>query len=50
MNGANSRGVADRSKSIGWRPKKETGDFLRDIKAEVARVEKKFGKKWEPRQ
>jgi hypothetical protein len=47
MHGANARGVADRSKSIGWKPKRETDDFLRDIKAEVIRVEKTFGRKWE---
>ena len=45
--GGNSRGVADRSKSIGWRPKREMDDFMRHIKSEVVRVEKRFGKKWE---
>ena len=43
--GSNSRGVADRSKSIGWRPRyTELGDLLEDVKAEVGRIEAKFGK------
>jgi hypothetical protein len=45
--GSNARGVADRSKSIGWRPKKESDDFFRHLKEEVVRIEKRFGKKWE---
>jgi hypothetical protein len=44
--GTNSRGVADRSKSIGWRPRlTEMEDLVAHIKTEVVRVEKKFGKK-----
>jgi hypothetical protein len=43
--GSNSRGVADRSKSIGWKPKKnEMEDFVEHLKRETVRVEKVFGK------
>jgi len=46
--GSNSRGVADRSKSIGWRPKyDELDDLVAHIKKEVVRIEKTKGKKWE---
>lgn len=48
MHGANARGVADRSKSIGWRPKySEVSDFTRYIRDETKRVEATFGRKWE---
>jgi hypothetical protein len=48
LHGANARGVADRSKSIGWRPKFDTvTDFTSYIKSETKRVEAKFGRKWE---
>lgn len=47
MHGANARGVADRSKSIGWRAKNEMDDFVKYIKEETKRVESKFGRKWE---
>jgi predicted AlkP superfamily phosphohydrolase/phosphomutase len=44
--GGNSRGRADRSKSIGWKPDwTDERDFLKDVKEEVERVEKKFGRK-----
>lgn len=43
--GGNSRGRADRSKSIGWKPDwTDERDFLKDVKDEVDRVEKKFGR------
>ena len=43
--GSNSRGVADRSKSIGWKPKQnEMEDFVEYLKTEVKRVEKTFGR------
>ena len=46
--GSNSRGVPDRSKSIGWKAKKnEMDDFVQYLKKETLRVEKKFGKKVE---
>ncbi|ESK83754.1 NAD-P-binding protein [Moniliophthora roreri MCA 2997] len=39
--GSNSRCVPDRSKALGWNPKKSTGDMLKSIKPEVvAWVEK----------
>lgn len=48
MHGANSRGVADRSKSIGWRAKLHgMDDFTAHIKKETKRVEAKFGRKWD---
>lgn len=48
LHGANARGVADRSKSIGWRPKLHgMDDFSEHITKEVKRVEAKFGRKWE---
>jgi hypothetical protein len=44
--GSNSRGVADRSKSIGWKPKNdELEDFVESLRSEVKRVEKHFGRK-----
>jgi nucleoside-diphosphate-sugar epimerase len=44
--GGNSRGRADRSKSIGWKPDwTDERDFFKHIKEEVDRVEKKFGRK-----
>jgi len=46
--GGNSRGRADRSKSIGWRPKfTDERDFLRGVREETVRVEKVFGRKME---
>jgi len=45
--GSNARGVADRSKSIGWRPKRDINDFYSHLKEEVVRIEKRFGRKWE---
>ncbi|WRT63704.1 uncharacterized protein IL334_000627 [Kwoniella shivajii] len=45
--GTNSRGVADRSKSIGWKPKYSTqGDLYAHIDEETVRVEKEFGKEY----
>jgi len=42
--GSNSRGVADRSKSIGWKPKQnEMEDFVEHIKKETKRVHDTFG-------
>ena len=47
MGGGNSRGVADRSKSIGWRPKfSELEDFVQHVRSETIRMEKMFGRKW----
>jgi hypothetical protein len=44
--GGNSRGRADRSKSIGWRPKyTDERDFLRVVREETVRCEKVFGRK-----
>lgn len=44
--GSNSRGRADRSKSIGWNPKfKDERDFLKVVKDETVRCEKVYGKK-----
>jgi hypothetical protein len=46
--GTNSRGVADRSKSIGWKPRDgDLEDLWDHIKTEVGRVEKKYGRKFE---
>jgi hypothetical protein len=43
--GTNSRAVADRSKSIGWKPKQtELEDFVEYLRSETLRVEKTFGK------
>lgn len=36
--GTNSRAVANRSRSIGWKPKKTTADFLGTIKDEVEEI------------
>jgi len=36
--GSNSRAVANRSRSIGWQPKKTTKDFLASIKPEVEEI------------
>ncbi|WWC58287.1 uncharacterized protein I303_100825 [Kwoniella dejecticola CBS 10117] len=45
--GTNSRGVADRSKSIGWKPKfSQEEDLYQHIDREVLRIEKEFGKEW----
>ncbi|WWD22419.1 hypothetical protein CI109_106910 [Kwoniella shandongensis] len=45
--GTNSRGVADRSKSIGWKPKyTEDEDMFKYIDTESVRIEKTFGKEW----
>ncbi|WWD02389.1 hypothetical protein V865_000428 [Kwoniella europaea PYCC6329] len=45
--GTNSRGVADRSKSIGWRPKyTEQQDLYDHIDREVVRVQKEFGNEY----
>lgn len=45
--GSNSRGRADRSKSIGWRPKfSDERDFLRSVREETVRVEKVYGRKF----
>ncbi|WWC93591.1 hypothetical protein V866_000426 [Kwoniella sp. B9012] len=45
--GTNSRGVADRSKSIGWRPKyTEQKDLYDHIDREVVRVQKEFGNEY----
>jgi hypothetical protein len=47
--GTNARGVADRSKSIGWRPKlDEMSDLVDHVKTEVVRIEKTFGRKFAP--
>ncbi|GFZ50738.1 hypothetical protein JCM24511_08496, partial [Saitozyma sp. JCM 24511] len=44
--GTNSRCRADRSKSIGWKPKfDDFEDFLKHVSNEVVRVEKHFGRK-----
>lgn len=46
--GSNSRGVADRSKSIGWRPRYgDIADLMGHIRTEVPRVEKRYGKTFE---
>ncbi|KAK8845472.1 hypothetical protein IAR55_006185 [Kwoniella newhampshirensis] len=46
--GTNSRGVADRSKSIGWKPKyTDDEDMFAHIDQEVVRIEKKFGNTWD---
>ncbi|WVR03510.1 hypothetical protein IAU60_000501 [Kwoniella sp. DSM 27419] len=45
--GTNSRGVADRSKSIGWKPKySNQEDLYQYIDSETPRVEKHFGKEF----
>ncbi|OCF45228.1 NAD dependent epimerase/dehydratase [Kwoniella heveanensis CBS 569] len=45
--GTNSRGVADRSKSIGWKPKyDQEDDLFQHIDSEAPRVAKEFGKEW----
>ncbi|WWC66709.1 uncharacterized protein I206_100613 [Kwoniella pini CBS 10737] len=45
--GTNSRGVADRSKSIGWKPKfTEQEDLYQHISRETIRVEKENGKQF----
>jgi len=47
--GSNSRGVADRSKSIGWKPKQnEMEDFVEHLKKETKRVHDTFGKERGP--
>lgn len=44
--GSNARGRADRSKSIGWKPKyRDERDFLRVVREETVRCEKVYGKK-----
>jgi hypothetical protein len=46
--GSNARGVASRSKSIGWKPKYHgMDDFAAYIRSETVRIADKFGKKWE---
>ncbi|WVQ93815.1 hypothetical protein IAU59_000893 [Kwoniella sp. CBS 9459] len=46
--GTNSRGVADRSKSIGWKPKfDQEDDLFKYIDSETPRVAKEFGKEWQ---
>ena len=39
--GTNSRAVANRSRSIGWKPVKTTKDLLASIKPEVVALIKK---------
>jgi hypothetical protein len=44
--GTNSRCRADRSKSIGWKPKYDDyEDFIRHVAEELVRVEGAFGRK-----
>ena len=42
--GTNSRAVANRSRSIGWKPVKTTKDLLASVKPEVIALAKKFEK------
>ena len=45
--GGNSRGVADNSKKIGWRPRyAELSDFIGDTKEETVLLQKEFGASW----
>ncbi|WWC85955.1 uncharacterized protein L201_000825 [Kwoniella dendrophila CBS 6074] len=45
--GTNSRGVADRSKSIGWKPRfTDQEDLYKHIDRETIRVEQEFGKEY----
>lgn len=45
--GTNSRGRADRSKSIGWKPVwTDERDFLRDVGEQVGKAEEKWGRVW----
>ncbi|ORY25190.1 hypothetical protein BCR39DRAFT_545017 [Naematelia encephala] len=47
FDGCNSRGVSDRSKSIGWKPRfTEMADLDKHVKEETVRVEKVFGSKF----
>lgn len=42
--GTNARGVANRSRSIGWKPVKTTKDLLASVKPEIAAIIQKSGK------